>query len=569
MEEKEKKINPNCSSYDYLLENNKKYMNLTALTWENRKISYEELHDRIEKYAKLLYKKGIRKNDVVGVCLVNTPESVYLLYALSAIGAQVVGFSLFDTKEKIKRDIELTRPKMIITVDMMYSNFKDYEKALDFSSILYSPLSSSENKKLRAMYKMMQLAKGNFKFSKNGNLEHLIKEDFLGDYEKSSYVPGELTDIMFTGGSTGIHKGVDLSANGLNYVVYGMNSIFEAEPGMIHLGNIPIGHMVFGRMIMHFSLCNNMQLALTLKAMPEDFYSELVRTQANAAVGGPIHWVSLIEEINGEFVPSSKLKTNTLQNLHYATSGGEAKKSTTDKAINDALRFCGSDAKLGDGLGATETWSTVIASNGRKNTPGTIGNAISTSKIKLINPETKEEVQKGEKGILYVSGPQVMLGYHNNPEETEKVLSYDEDGTKWCNLGDYLVELDNGEYKYVGRQKRNFVSGVDNIYPEQLETLLITLPEIREAVVTAISDEMRQYIPSYHISLYDINIDYELLEKKIEKLVISKLGVNWLPGNIEYFDTPLKRMANTKVDVTYYEARDKDLKKGKTLNLAK
>ena len=162
-----------------------------------------------------------------------------------------------------------------------------------------------------------------------------------------------------------------------------------------------------------------------------------------------------------------------------------------------------------------------------------------------------------------------MLGYHNNPEETEKVLSYDEDGTIWCNLGDYLIELDNGEYKYVGRQKRNFVSGVDNIYPEQLEALLITLPEVREAVVTAISDEMRQYIPSYHISLYDMNIDYEVFEKKIEKLVMSKLGVNWLPGNIEYFDTPLKRMTNTKIDVTYYQSRDKEIQKDKKLNLTK
>ena len=224
---------------------------------------------------------------------------------------------------------------------------------------------------------------------------------------------------------------------------------------------------------------------------------------------------------------------------------------------------------MGDGLGSTETWATIIANNGRKNTVGTLGNAIPTVQVKLINPETGETVKKGEKGLLYVSGPQVMLGYHDNYEENQKVFSYDENGVKWFNTGDYLIELESGEYKYVGRQKRNFVSGVDNIYPEQLETLLITLPEVREAVVTAISDEMRQYIPSYHISLYDMNIDYELFEKKIEKLVMSKLGVNWLPGNIEYFDTPLKRMANTKVDVTYYEARDKDLKKEKTLNLSK
>ena len=568
MEKNNSEVNLNCSAYDYLLENNKKYMDYTAITFENRKITYEEMHDRIEKYARLLYKKGIRKNDVIGVCVVNTPESLYLMYALSAIGARVVGFSLFDTKDKVKKDIELTRPKMIITVDMMYGNFKDFEKSLNFATMLYSPMSSSENKKLKTLYKLMQITKGNFKLSPNSNLEHLLKEEVLEDYEKSNYTIDEITDIMFTGGSTGVHKGVDLSANGLNYVVEGMNSLFKAEPGMIHLGNIPFGHMVFGRMVMHFALCNNMEFALTLKAMPEDFYNELVRTQANAAVGGPIHWVSLIEEVNGKFQPKSTLKANSLTNLQYATSGGEAKKITTDQAINNALRFCGSDAILGDGLGSTETWATIIANNGRKNTVGTLGNAIPTVQVKLINPETGETVKKGEKGLLYVSGPQVMLGYHDNYEENQKVFSYDENGVKWFNTGDYLIELESGEYKYVGRQKRNFVSGVDNIYPEQLESLLVTLPEVREAVITAISDEMRQYIPSYHISLYDTNIDYELFEKKLEKLVLTRLGESWLPGKIEYFDEPLKRMANTKVDISYYSNRDKESKQ-KSLNLEK
>lgn len=549
--------NINETKYNYMLEQNKDYMDLTALSFGDRKITYEEMHDRIEKYVRLLYSKGVRQGDVIGICAYNTPESVYLLYALDIIGAIVVGYSPFDSKEKTKLDIEMTKPKMVISVDMCYKNFKDWEKALNFSTILYSPVDSLDDMKIKVGYKLLQLKNGNFKLSKDSNLKSLLKKNYSDvDYVKAPFEQDGLRDILFTGGSTGIHKGVELSDNGLNSVVEGMNSIFPAEPGMIHLGNIPFGHMAYGRSILHYALCNNMEYALTIKAMPSDFYDEIVRTHATAAVGGPPHWVSLIEQNGDKFVPSSKLKPGSLSELHYATSGGEAKKATTENAINEALKYCGSDAKLGDGLGATETWASMMINNGKIHHRGTVGEPISTLDVKLVDPDTGKEVKDGEKGLLYVSGSSVMLGYHNNPEETAKVISYDENGKRWINIGDFLMKTPDGEYKYVGRQKRNFVSGCDNIYPEELESLLLTIPEIREVAVTPISDEMVQYIPRYHISLYDTNIDYKELEEKINTLVMSKLNENWLPGSIAYYDKPLERMQNSKVNISYYKELD-------------
>ena len=555
---------PNCSMYDYMLEQNKKYMNYTALSFGNLKVSYEELHERISQYVRLLYSKGIRQGDIIGVIALNCPESVYLLYALNVIGAVTVGLSPLDKAEKIKEDIELTRPKMIITVDMCYGNIKNFQNSLNFSSILYSPVESVSDKKIKGLYKTSQILKGNFKLEPNSNMKSLLKKDYPDiSTESLIYDSNSLTDILFTGGSTGTHKGVDLAGSGLNYVVEGMNSIFPAEPGMIHLGNIPIGHMAYGKMIMHYALSNNMELALTLKALPKDFYDELVRTHANAAVGGPPHWVSLIEQNGENFDVNSKLKKGTLSELHYATSGGEAKKRTTVDAINKALKYCGSDAVIGDGLGATETWASIMINNGKIHTIGTIGEPISTLDIKLIDKDTGKEVKEGEKGVLCVSGPSVMLGYHNNEEETNKVISYDEKGKKWINIGDILQKDKNGEYLYIGRLKRNFVSGIENIYPEQIENLLLTLPEVREALVTPIPDEMVQFVPRYHISLYDENIDIEKFEKKLNDLIGSKFGINWLPGTIKYYFEPLKRMGNSKVDISYYTKIDnKDYENG-------
>ena len=124
-----------------------------------------------------------------------------------------------------------------------------------------------------------------------------------------------------------------------------------------------------------------------------------------------------------------------------------------------------------------------------------------------------------------------------------------------------------GEYQYIGRKKRNFVSGVENIYPEELESLLLNLPEVREVVVTAIPDDMVQYIPRYHISLYDKNIDYKEFERKMNMLVESRLGENWLPGTVKYYDEPLKKMPNSKINISYYKEQDsKDFADGKINN---
>ena len=554
------KINPNQSKYDYMLESSQGHMNDVALSTEDgRKITYEELFESIEKYAKLLYAKGVREGDLIGICTLNTPESVYLLYALNKLGAVDVGFSPFDKKVKVQEDVKVIRPKMVITTDMFYGYFRNLEKALNFSPIIYSAFeSASPEIKARIKYNALKLIMGGYPTPQRKKLAQMILQDYSSiELPKSEKKADELSDIMFTGGSSGIHKGVDLNDVGLNSEIEGMKMLYDENffDGKTYLGQIPFGHMAFGRSILHAALTNDMTYALTLKAMPKDFYDELVRTQAHGASGGPPHWTSLIEMKNGVYVPRHDLKPNSLSNLQVAFSGGEAKKEATEGPINEALAYCGSQTKLGDGLGATETWGSNILNTGNFFKEGMLGVAIPNLKIKLVDKKTGQEVKNGEKGLLYISGPSVMMGYHNNPQENAEVFSTDEDGTRWLNLKDYLVKNDNGFYKYVGREKRNFVSRVDNVYPEEVEALLQQLPEIRESVVTPIPDDILQNIPHYYISLYSDKIDFNAFEKKLKKLITKHLGENALPGVIEYTTEPLKRMMNSKIDIEYYRKR--------------
>ena len=567
---------PNQSKYDFLLERNKNYMNFNALSFEGMKdkVTYEELHDKIWKYARALYKKGIRKGDLIGFCAVNTPESIYVMYALDIIGAITIGLSPLNNEYQMRRDIEMIKPQRVITVDMFYGNMKGSLNDFNVSPILYSPVESMQSPIIKAIYKMKQIKEGNFKFGKDFDLKSIVKDGSDSEIERWAYSPDYVSDIMFTGGSTGRHKGVELYGNGFNCLIKALDRVFFLEPGQIHLGNVPVNHMVFGKALTHYVLCNNMEYALTLKMGPNDFTDEIIRTGANGIMGGPIHFENMIN--------NSKITPGSLASVEQAVSGGEAFKLRKKQEVEETLRKGGSNAVIANAIGATETESvTHVDIIDTRNLPFpyyvdynkepvTCGYPIPGVEYRIVDKTTLTErgeiidVAPGESGLFLVSGPTIMKGYYQNPEENAKVFVTDSDGKVWFNQGD-LMRATGKDFKkteFTGRVKRNFVSGVSNIYPEEIEELLLKFDEIREAVIVSVPDEKYQYLPVYHISL-NYECDTEALKGKIDELIYRTVGEDALPGFIEYTLSPLPRTDNGKLNAPILEQADREKYIGK------
>ena len=534
---------PNQTRSAFLEERNKNYMNTVALTMEGREdITYEEFHERKDEYARALYKAGIRPEGLQ--IATNTPESIYLLYALDKIGCKTVGLSPLNTEYKMAQDINFTKPTRIITTDVCYGLVKKPIEALNISPILY-PI--SENAKTPYM--------DNLKDD-----EDLAKIVAKGkDYQKdvSFYDPNKVTDVLFTGGSTGTHKGVDLIGNGLNAVTLAVDTVLFAEPGMTHLQNIPIGHMSFGRFVIHYGLAANLKNALVSDFSVNKFLEYIVKTKAHVATGGPPHWNTLARDM-------SNYPRGCISNLIQATSGGEAFRAEEKEVAMEALRYGGSNAIIGDCIGMTEVWGPAIINLGGKNTKESLGFSIPFVNTKIVD----ENYQEADKGHLLLNCPGMMVGYTDNEKENEKIFWYDEDGVKWYKTGDNVEKMgiNNEEFKYLGRTKRNFVCGVGNVYPEQIEELLIKFPNVREAVVTKIPDKKYQYLPIYHISVYDMNFDVEAFEQEVNNLIFTRLGEHFLPGYITYTDELLPRTERTKLDPVLIEKQDLEkLKNGYVL----
>src|SRR5690606_6042526 len=140
-----------------------------------------------------------------------------------------------------------------------------------------------------------------------------------------------------------------------------------------------------------------------------------------------------------------------------------------------------------EGYGLTEA-SPVTHANpvwGRRKT-GRIGLPWPDSECRIVNPETGEEVKQGEVGELQVRGPQVMKGYWNRPEETEKVLK---DG--WLSTGDMAFMDEEGYFAIMDRKKDVIIAGGFNIYPREVEEVLYEHPAIQEAAVVGVPDPYR------------------------------------------------------------------------------
>ena len=547
-----KKANIYQNGTDFLYERTSSFMENTALTDGIQKIKYKELYENIFQYACMLQKLGITKDDVIGICIENTIEGVYLLYALKIIGATTLGLSIFNNPYKMHRDIEMVKPSTIITNENFYPLIKESSETLKIRTFL---LSKNDNKNIAIP-----------------NLLEIVKRNKDHELKKEAFSKDNIDTIIFTGGSTGVHKGVALNDKGLNAIANSLDEVFILEPGMTHLGNIPFGHMIFGQFTLHYALSHGLTYYLTTNSLPNDFLKDIIRIKANGAMGGPVHWQNLID--------NPILEKDSIPFLIQAGSGGETLKYMVETKTNKALKYGGSKAEVLNMLGLTEMSGLTHIRDIHNNHLGTVGYPISCIKDIVVDPKIieqakpgeivkLEEVPLGEKGLLLTTGESRLLCYYKNPEETQKVLVFD--GKEiWYNTGDLVTRISNTkEIEFAGRKKRNFVCNYDNIYPEQVEEKVLEIPEIKEVTVTKVPDDTYQFLPVYHIALQNPTINKDVVEQKINVQIEGTLGVNALPGYIIYYEELPKKQENKKLDVSLMEENGLKLLQDNKLVLVK
>lgn len=540
-------IKPTGNLYNYLYECNKNNMNNIAISVPALKIlnsnkldsiTYEELFENIDKCVSVFKNIGIEKGDIVPLVMLNIPEASYCLYALNKIGAISCFIDPRMNEFCLKRDIDSVDSKVLLSITYACKKIKNITFKNNLIKVLMlSTMASSSNTLLKKVLGFQEKITGNSIPKRYMNFSELL------DNEEKVLQPNDGLDetsasIVFTGGTTGTHKGVVLSNKALNTTVFEHNYLIDnISKGEKFLDILP-PFIAYGLTSLHLSLCLGLETILDPVPIPNLFAKKIEKYKPSVAFGGPIHWE--------HFAMMTKAKD--LSFLKYPVSGGEKLPESTAKKINEILSLKNANEIL-DGYGATETCG-VFSIKMPKNTPNTVGYPLRYNDVCIVDSDTIEEKDYNQSGEILISGPSIMECYYQKDEENDKVFITDKYGRKWFRTGDMGMINEKGELIITGRLKRIFVCGVTKVYPPELEEIIMEIEGIKKCVVTGVNDERLRTVPKVHlIKEQHCSYSNQEIETIINEQIKERVGEEAVPKYYS-FDNDFLYTPSGKVDFT-------------------
>lgn len=524
---------PECSIYRYFERNVLVHESSIALNYFGTKITFKELIKRIDVCARALKSHGVRKNDVVTICMPNTPEAVISFYAINKIGAIANIIHPLSSQEEIKNSIIQTKSVLVIAINLAYSTLEAIIDETDIYKVVIVSAKDSMPTLLGIGYLVTQEWKMNLSKS---NECFIYWEDFYNrGFEYNSNVEAERDKddpavYLHSGGTTGIPKNIVLSNGNINSILEQAKIILpEIGVGDSILGILPLFHC-FGLVV---CTCAPLVLGATVALVPQfdaKRFDKLLRKYKPTVIAGvPTLYEALITNPYMMNVDMSMVK--------YVISGGDSLSPEKNKAVNEFLKNHHCDAHIMQGYGMTETTGPVSLGALGSDKPGSIGIPLPGNKIKILDVGTKEEKKYGEIGEICITGPTVMSKYLDNVEETNNILIKHEDGNKWVHTGDLGYMDEDGVIFFVQRLKRMLIVSGYNVYPSYIEEVLLKHSKVDLCGVIGIPHPYKVQVPKAFIVLKkNVEANNEVL-KEIKDYCSKNLAKYMIPKEFVFRDS--------------------------------
>ncbi len=543
---------PNVSIYEYLRDCNQDHLDLIALNYFNKKMTFRTMLNEINICAKALKSQGIREGDVVTICMPNTPEAVIAFYAVNEIGAIANMLHPLSAEEEIKFSLQSTKSVMLIAINLSYEKVREIIDDTDVYKTVIVSASDSMPTLLKFGYNITQ---GRKIVKPKKSESYLYWKDFMdkGRHYNSKVLVKTTKDqpavILHSGGTTGVPKNIVLT-NG--------NVIALAKQGGIIFPKIRTEDSILAVLpLFHcFGLCVCVNCVLTLGStvilVPQfdaKRFDKLFKTYHPTIVAGvPTLYEALLTNRHMEDMDLSYVK--------YAISGGDSLIPEKNEAVNNFFRQHGANISIIQGYGMTETSGPVCAQILDATVPGSIGIPFPSNEIKIVNPDTKEEVSYGETGEICISGPTVMSGYLDNEKETNEILQMDKKGKIWVHTGDLGYMTEDGIVFYVSRLKRMLIVSGYNVYPSHIENVLLKHPDVLNCGVIGIPHPYKVQVPKAYIVLKNGVKDKMKVRNDIKEYCKKNLAAYMVPKEFEFRESLPKTMIG-KVNYRELEKENK------------
>jgi long-chain acyl-CoA synthetase len=450
---------------DHIRRANATHLDEIALTFMGESVTYRELFARIEECAKALKSFGLRKGDCITLAMPNIPETIYYFYACNEIGVTPY---LIDPRSTFNNMVECIKNSgsvlFVCEMGTYYSKvarYADKLKFLIYETIVVSPVNMFEGRKnvnvqaLAAKYiyafkKFMEELKlpDDKKTSKFSQKEFIsLGASYDGAY-KEQYDPDIPAIIVNTSGTSGTkikgamhsNKSYNIYANEVQFVTN------KLDRGNTYYGYIPYFSMYGSAVGMHVALSYGVTINNIPKFNGEKSLKEIIDSKANILIGTP--------SILGKLTEMYEQKDADAHHVKQYIIGGDNMTPRNLAHQNETLLARGMESKIIYGYGATECMPVSTTSfDERSYLYGSAGMLYPMASVKIIDPETKEELPHGMEGEIYINNPTLMIGYLNDEEETKDVL-VDIDGVTYYKSGDKGYLTDTGHLFLTGRYKR-------------------------------------------------------------------------------------------------------------------
>lgn len=534
---------PKCSIYEKIYENNLRFPNQTALLFFGKKITYKKLFSQIERTAIALSSYGVVNGDNVAICMPALPETVYAILALNKIGANAVLLNpLFDEQQLLNR-INETEAKLLFVANELYGRIKSILPKTKIETII----SCSAVNSLGAVVKTIKKVK-----TIEGTItwDNFIKNNNCVGVKVPSYEPNKPALMVYSSGTTGQSKGIQLTNVGVLTLLVDAKSVFVEMKRQ-------------DRYFVQIPLWFSTGLVATLLT---SLYYGLV------AILEPLYDLSLFSKHIAKFKPNYMITaTGLVDYLYYQqynhpsykhfkclAIGGEYVTPQAEKRFNKWLADNGNNIPLQKGYGMCELGSIVTAASVRYNTIGSAGIPTPHVVVSAFNAETNEELCYGERGEIRVCSPCKMLGYYKNKQATNDFFYTDKDGNVWACTGDMGYVAENGNVYVDGRISSSYKNTAgETIYLFDIERAILAVEQVRQCkvVVSNINGEKTHVA---HIVLTS-DANQETVFKSIKEYCLTKLPVNHIPTLIKLYDTALPVAPSGKLNVAMMENDTEDL----------
>ncbi|PLK46061.1 AMP-binding protein [Emticicia sp. TH156] len=523
-------INPDAypSLLELMDEGFKRYAGHSAYSCMGKEITFGELDTYTRNFAAYLQSVGLQKGDRLVIQMPNCLQYPVAMFGALRAGLIIVNTNPLYTPREMEHQFKDSGAKAIVIVANFASNL---EKVIDKTAIkhvfvtqLGDMLGFPKKQLVNFVVKTVKKMVPAYNLPQAMPLMSAVGKGSNLNWSKPKVTSSDLAFIQYTGGTTGVSKGAMLTHRNI-VANLEANNIWQSvmtnkikDDKVVVVAALPLYHI--------YALTVNALTSLKTGTMnllitnPRDLNAFIKDLKKN-----PPHVFTGLNTLYNGLLNHPKINEVDFSKLVITSAGGMALQGVVANRWKDLTGNLPAE-----GYGLSET-SPVLTSNPLvgENRIGTIGIPWPSTEIRVLK-EDGTWGGPGEVGEICANGPQVMAGYYNRPDETEKVMLKDADGRDWFKTGDVGVMDDDGYFKIVDRKKDMILVSGFNVYPNEIEDVVATCPGVLEVACIGVPDEKS----TEAVKVFIVKKDPELTAEQVKAYCKQNLTGYKCPKHIEF-----------------------------------